>query len=158
MAGENYDVAEFKITPGAVKLGSVELGGTDGPITITAEYGYYESKCNQAGEQTLRKIITSIKYKVKAKFKQIDKAVVATLGSTKKVTSALIGTDLYAGAAALEIAEITGTQIHKFPKAVVLPESYNYALDGTSEHGIDLEFECIFDATGVVYEVAAAGV
>lgn len=156
MAGEKYAVEEFKITPGAVTFNSVELGGTDGPVSITAEYSYYESKCNQAGEQVLRKIITSIKYKVKAKFKQIDKALVAALGSTKKVTTAQIGTDIYEGAQALQIAEIKGTSIHKFPKAVVLPESASYDIDGTAEHGIELEFECIGDTTGVIYEVTSA--
>ncbi len=139
----SYDVTKFKIGGGVVKLGTTALGATDGAVTIKAEFSYYESKCNQAGEQVLRKIITGIKYKISAKFKEIDTAIVAALGSTKKVGSSLIGTDLYDNAAELSIAEVGGNNTHTFPAAVVLPESFNYAIDGTAEHGIDLEFEAI---------------
>ena len=57
----DYTPANFKIGACAATLGSTALGGTEGNCNLKHEPIYYESKCDQGGEQVIRKVIRSFK-------------------------------------------------------------------------------------------------
>jgi|GEM_PF-1880842 hypothetical protein len=159
MAGENgYNAENFRMKPCAVSFGGTILGGTDGPVTITEEVEYYESKCNQAGNMVLAKRVIAIKTTIKAKFKEITTALKAVMGDAMQLDTSIIGKNIFEDGKELLLSEIGegSTLVHEFPKAIALKDT-NYEINGIEEHGIELTFEAIASADGVVHQVLEGG-
>ena len=63
-----YDISKFTKAPFVASYGGTILGGTEGPISITPEFEYEDVSCNQAGGQSIVKILKSIKYRISGTF------------------------------------------------------------------------------------------
>lgn len=148
----DYDVNSFKMNPAAVTFGTTALGGTSGPVTITPEVEYYDSTCNQAGNQVLAKRITKISYMINAEFKEVDKILPLLVDENDEVNISEIGKNVFTDAKELRLAEIGGNKVHVFPKAIVLKD-YNYPINGVEEHAIPLNFQAIPDTDGAIYYI-----
>ena len=137
----NYDITKFCDKPCPITYGGTLLGGTDGPVKIQREDKTIEVTCNQAQGGTVAERIVEITMTVSAKFKEVSTALGLLLGAGNSITSAEIGTDVMAAAnrKTLVLSEIGGNTIHTFT-GMALKKPYEYEIDGTSEHGIELSF------------------
>ncbi|UDQ98944.1 hypothetical protein AAEX28_02375 [Lentisphaerota bacterium WC36G] len=142
-----YNEEEFCNCPASVAFCGVQLGGTDGAVSMDVKYEYKEVKCNQSQGNVIKKIVTKATMTVVAKFMQIDKALTLLLDENKKITGAVIGTDVLAGNGDdLVLSEIGGTRIHNCKRMKVIKD-YKYDVDGENDHGIELTFEGSLDCT-----------
>ncbi len=146
----------FEIGSAVIAYGAEKLGGTDDAPTISVEPVFRETRCNQNGENAVAVFITGYNIKVKAKFKEITKAL-AVLIPGGKLTSADFGKNLLAEGTGKELTVVGTKRSFKFPKAVAI-SPWDYAIDGVEEHGIELEFTCYQGADGTFLEQVAAGV
>lgn len=147
--------ADFEIGSAMVSYGGTALGGTDDAPTLTVEPVFRESKCDQNGDNPVAVFIVGYTVKVKAKFKEVSKALAVVIGSTKKLSSADFGKDLIGEGKELVVAGLKRS--FKLPKAVPTGQ-WEYAVSGTEEHGISIEWTGYQDReTGVFLEEVAAG-
>ena len=137
----DFDITKFTDKPCSVTFDATLLGGTDGPVKIQREDKTVEVTCNQAQGNTLAEKIVEITVTVTAKFKEISTALGLLLGTAKTITGAEIGTDVMAAEnrKSLVLSEIGGTNVHTFT-GMVLKKPFEYEIDGTAEHGIELTF------------------
>ena len=137
----DYDITKFCDKPCSITYGGTLLGGTDGPVKIQREDKTIEVTCNQAQGGTVAERIVEITMTVSAKFKEISTALGLLLGTAKTITGAEIGTDVMAASnrKTLVLSEIGGTSVHTF-SGMALKKPYEYEIDGTAEHGIELTF------------------
>ena len=137
----NFDVTKFSDKPCSVTYGGTLLGGTDGPVKIQREDKTIEVTCNQAQGGTVAEKIVEIKMTVSAKFKEISTALGLLLDAGNAITSAEIGTDIMAAAncKTLVLSEIGGTTVHTFT-GMAIQKPFEYEIDGTAEHGIEISF------------------
>lgn len=148
--------ANFEIGSAMVAFNSIKLGGTDGAPTLSVEPVFREVKCDQNGDNVAALYITGYNVKLKAKFKEISKAL-AVLMPAAKLSSADFSVDqIAANGKALVVAGLKRT--FTLPNAVV-SGNWEYAISGTEEHGIEIEFTGYKDGTGeyLKYEAAGAG-
>ena len=153
----SFDVTKFKLVAYIASFKGTVLGGTDGPPNIKIEPVYYESKCDQAGDQVLRKILIGYKVVVGMSLKEIDAGMALLMGADSKLTLSDIGGDLLAGKGELILTPVgvADSNSYKFPGATLLPET-DYNLAGTEEHKLPVSFECYPDADGVIMELVGA--
>lgn len=150
--------ANFEIGSAMVAFDSVKLGGTDGPPTLTVEPVLREVKCDQNGDNVVALYITGYNIKVKAKFKEITKALAVLLPASGSLSAADFGADIIA-AKGKELTVVGLKRTFTLPMAVP-SGNWEYAIAGTEEHGIEIEFTGYQDATGVylTHVAASAGV
>lgn len=146
--------AEFEIGSAVVSYGGTKLGGTDDAPTLSVEPVFRESKCDQNGDNPVALFIVGYNVKVKAKFKEIEKALAVVIGPSKKLSAADFGKDLIGSGKELLLVGLKRS--FKLPKAVPTG-NWEYPISGTEEHGIEIEFTGYQDlATGVFLEEVAA--
>lgn len=158
----DYDVTKFCDKPCSVSYGGTILGGTEDAVNITRENKYIETTCNQAQGNVIGKKLIEIKMIIKAKLKEITPALTLLLGAAKNITGAAIGTDVLEAANKnpLILSEIGGDRIHTINDAVV-EKTFSYDVDGTKDHGIEITFEAVLNASNaaedVLYAVTSSG-
>jgi hypothetical protein len=153
----DYNVENFCDKPCSVTYDGTLLGGTEDAVNITRENKYLEVTCNQAQGTTVGKKLIEIKMIIKAKFKEITPALTLLLGAQKSITGAEIGADVLAAAnkKTLVLSEIGGDRIHTVNNAVV-EKAFNYDIDGTKNHGIEITFEAVLNNTNAAEDVLYA--
>lgn len=151
----DVETANFEIGSAMVAYGETKLGGTDGAPTLSVEPVFREVRCDQGGENILGLYITGYNIKLKAKFKEITKILPVLFPASKKLSSADFNTDLVADGRALAVVGLKRS--FTLPKAVP-SGNWEYAISGTEEHGIEVEFTAYRDAEGTYLQyVEAAG-
>ncbi len=150
---QKFDVTKFCLSAYVATFKDTLLGGTDGPPSFKLEPTFFESKCDQAGETVLRKILTGMKIVVSMSMKEIETGMGLILGESGKIQLSDIGKDLFADKGALVLTPIgmPGLKSYRFPGAMLLMET-EYKLSGTEEHVLPVSFECVPDANGVIME------
>jgi len=146
--------ANFEIGSAMVAFDSVKLGGTDGPPTLSVEPVIREAKCDQNGDNVVAIYITGYNIKLKAKFKEITKAL-AVLMPANKLSADDFGVDQIA-TNGKSLAVVGLKRSFTLPKA--LPSgNWEYAIAGTEEHGIEIEFSAYQAANGDYLTHVVAG-
>lgn len=149
----DYDVTKFKLAPYAITFKGQPMGGTDGPPKLSIKPKFYESKCDQAGDTILRKIIIGYEITVTASLKEIDPAMEALLGDGGKITMSDVGKDLLQDAGALSLVAIGDADqtSYNFPAAILLPET-EYEMAGTEDHKVPFSWTITPDENGIFME------
>ena len=137
--------ANFEIGSAMVAFNSVKLGGTDGPPTLSVEPVLREVKCDQNGDNVVALYITGYNIKVKAKFKEISKALTVLMPANKLSASDFGVEQIATNGKALAVVGLK----RSFTLPNALPSgNWEYAIAGTEEHGIEIEFTAYQDASG----------
>lgn len=156
----DVDPGNFEIGSAVVSYGETKLGGTDGAVSVSVEPKTREVKCDQNGDNPVAVFITGYDVKVKAKFKEISKVLPVLIGAGKKLSAADFGKNLLDGTSgsAKELVVVGLNRSFKLPKAISI-SAWEYAISGTEEHGIEIEFTGYKNEDGVfLEEVAVADV
>ncbi len=153
---DDYDISKMKIGPCAVSFKGTVLGATQGGIKVKVEPIYHETKCDQAGETVVRKVLIGFKVTIETPLMEITDSMALILDDDSKITESMIGTDIFDSAGALLLTPINqnDTVGRQFPKAVPLPgfeDSYSYQDDRI----VPLVWEAMFDDNGVLMEEIA---
>ncbi len=107
MANTNFNPENFSRIPCAVSFDGVNLGGTDGAVTVRPILETDDTTCNQAKGRVVRRWIRELGWEIQARFKEPSSVLSKVFGMNPSAFESLIGSDLFAQAKPLILTGIT---------------------------------------------------